>query len=141
MTAAFRLAILAGALAMPLSASASAEEVYFRTPSKNIHCGYMDFDGRPSVRCDISAFTPTIGERPTDCNLDWGGAFAVAEGDPQGMMLCHGDTVISPDASTLPYGESFARGGITCTSATSGLTCENSDGHGFFLSKAKQRVY
>jgi hypothetical protein len=120
--------------------SSQAEESYFRTPSGNIHCGYMDFDGRPSIRCDISQYTATTPERPADCDLDWGMAFAM-EPDGRGQVLCVGDTVITPDAMTLPYGEIFRKAGMTCISEKTGLTCTNGKGHGFFLSKAEQRVF
>jgi len=133
--------VMAAGLVAAMASSAAAEEAYFRTPSGNIFCGYMDYDGLPSVRCDISEYTPSFAKRPADCDLDWGGAFEVAEDGRRGAVLCHGDTVMSPDARVLPYGKSFMRNGITCVSQTKGLTCENSAGHGFFVSKATQRVF
>ena len=137
------IAALACAAAAMLAGSppASAEEFYFKTPSGNINCGYFDFDGAPYVRCDIGSFTPTGTPPPADCDLDWGDSFAIGAGDLIGDMLCHGDTVISPDARALPYGSAWSEGGITCSSAKTGLTCVNDLGHGFFLSRAKQRVF
>ncbi len=135
-----RLAAFAACLAVS-AGHAAAEEAYFKTPSGNIYCAYFDYDTVPEVRCDIQAFTATGAKRPADCDLDWGGAFAIAANSGKGAMLCHGDTVISPDARTLSYGRAFKGGGLTCTSETSGLTCNNARGHGFFLSKAKQKVF
>jgi len=117
------------------------EDFYFKSPSGNINCGYFDYGGRPYVRCDIGQFKPSGTPPPADCDLDWGDSFGIGAGDMIGDMLCHGDTVISPEARTLPYGSAWSEGGITCSSAKTGLTCENDLGHGFFLSRAKQRVF
>jgi hypothetical protein len=122
-------------------AQASAETFFFRTPSNNIHCAYDDYDGRAEVRCDIQSFKPGATPRPADCDLEWGDSFAIGEDDRIGVMLCHGDTVIMPDAEVLPYGSSWSEGGLSCLSETSGLTCRNAMGHGFSLSRAKQRVF
>ena len=35
----------------------------------------------------------------------------------------------------LGYGATWGGGGLRCTSATTGLTCRNQDGHGFFVSR------
>ena len=48
---------------------------------------------------------------------------------------------MSPDAVAIPYNKVLSNGGISCVSATSGLTCTNGKGHGFFVSRAKQRVF
>jgi hypothetical protein len=131
---------LACALAAAGSA-ALADEYNFKTPSQNINCAYYDFNGTPEVRCDIRDYTPTGHKRPADCDLEWGDSFVIGPDAESGSPICHGDTVISPDAETLAYGESFARGGIVCSSAKTGLSCENKKGHGFRLSKARQEVF
>ena len=134
--------LVGGAVAVLACVSpAHAETVNFRSPSDNIHCAYDDYDGTPYIRCDIANFTPTIRGRPADCDLDWGDAFEITPRARRGAVVCHGDTVRSPDAETLPYGQSFARGGLTCLSERSGLTCRNRAGHGFSLSRARQKVF
>lgn len=132
------------ALAAMLAVTATtayADSANFKSPSGNIFCGYFDYDGPPEVRCDIRNFTPTIGKRPADCELDWDDAFAVNANSRSGEAVCHGDTVMSPDARVLAYGKSFTAGGISCLSDTHGITCTNGKGHGFFMSKAKQRIF
>lgn len=120
----------------------AAEESYsFKTPSQNIYCSYDDYSGTPEVRCDIISYTPTTGRRPSDCDLDWGDSFVIGANDSIGYVICHGDTVISPEAETLPYGATWQKGGIACTSETTGLSCKNGKGHGFLVSKAKQKVF
>jgi hypothetical protein len=45
------------------------------------------------------------------------------------------------DYPSLAYGRSYSWHGIRCLSATTGLTCRNRSGHGFFLSRQRQRVF
>jgi hypothetical protein len=45
------------------------------------------------------------------------------------------------DYPKLAYGRTYAWHGIRCTSASTGLTCRNSSGHGFFLSRQRQRIF
>ena len=42
---------------------------------------------------------------------------------------------------SLAYGRSYSWHGIRCSSARAGLTCTNLSGHGFFLSRERQRVF
>jgi len=121
-------------------AHADDDFIYFKTPSGNIHCAWYSLDQGPEVRCDIQNFTPSF-KQPADCELDFGYAFAVGAKSAKGEVLCAGDTVTSPDAKVLAYGKSFDKAGISCLSATKGLTCKNGSGHGFSLSRAKQRIF
>ena len=142
MNLAVRLLPLTLALALVMDISAArAEEFYFKTPSGNIHCGYFDNDGNAIVRCDIKSYTPTTRKRPADCDLDWGFAFEIGARAKRGIILCAGDTVISPQAGTLSYGTSWKRKGITCGIEETGVTCTNRKGRGFFISRAGQRVF
>ena len=115
-----------------------AQEISFRSPTGNIHC--MIFTGSYSgARCDLSKFTPTY-IRPSDCDLDWGFAFEVGSTGP-GAPLCAGDTVIHPGAAVLDYGHSVTRGGVTCTSERTGMTCRNTQGHGFTVARGRQQAF
>ena len=134
-------AIIIAACLATAGGQAAAGEAYFKTPSGNISCAYFDYDSPPEVRCDIRSFTPTLGKRPADCDLDWGDAFAVTSKAGRGIVVCHGDTVNSDQAVTLHYSKSWNGEGITCASETSGITCKNRKGHGFFVSKARQKVF
>ncbi len=137
-----RTVILSGTLiaCCLMGGSASAKEIYFRTPSENIYCAYMDFDGAPFIRCDIRDYTPSF-KHPADCELDYGSAFQITTRARRGEVLCAGDTVMFPDAEEVGYGDSFAEGGLSCDIEKTGVTCTNAKGHGFFLSKAKQKVF
>lgn len=138
-----RLSIIA-ALLMAVSAPAAWADSLtpFRTPSGNIHCMLIEGDEGMLVDCElreISKFT-LAAKRPADCDLDWGNRFSLAaEGKP--AMGCYGDTLQAPASPVLDYGEKIGNGLLNCISRQSGLTCENQSGHGFLLSKTRQKFY
>ena len=114
--------------------------IYFHAPSDNIHCVLMsgEFEG---VRCDMLQLTPSFGKRLPDCDLDWGNSFGVGPRDRKGYLICHGDTVISPDSMELGYGSSATLGDFTCLSEKTGMTCTNGLGHGFAINRARQELF
>jgi hypothetical protein len=130
---ALSLLFLAGA------ANAQSDAAGFQSPSKNIACQYFDYDRQNTLRCDIMEATVTA-RRPTDCDLEWGKAFEMRS-KGNAARLCYGDTVMEPRMPVLAYGEVWQRGGFTCTSEQTGVTCFNADRHGFSLSRAKQDVF
>jgi hypothetical protein len=116
----------------------------FHTPSGNIHCTYGESEGYKRVGCEVTnraSDTPVVPQ-PADCDLSWGDSFELpVAGKPH--LYCHGDTLRDPNGFVLPYGTTheFDFGSIACTSEKAGLTCRNTQGHGFFLSRAKQRLF
>jgi hypothetical protein len=61
-------------------------------------------------------------------------------------VLCAGDPgpllpQIDAAAKVLAYGTTIRVGGISCASATTGLTCRNHSRHGFFLSRERWRMF
>lgn len=131
---------LALALALLATPALADEFIYFHTPSDNIHCLLMsgEFEG---VRCDMLELTQSFPRRPFYCDLEWGDAFEVGPADQQGHVVCHGDTVIIPDSMELGYGASATLGDFTCLSEKTGMTCQNARGHGFSISKARQKLF
>ena len=121
------------------SANAQSGPVGFQSPSKNIACAYFDYDKQNTLRCDISAME-TKPRRPADCDLDYGGAFEMNAKGPA-VRLCHGDTVMDRSLPVLGYGAVWQRGGFTCTSEQTGVTCFNTDRRGFSLARARQEVF
>jgi hypothetical protein len=56
-------------------------------------------------------------------------------------VVCAGDTTLGGPA-VLAYGRSARRGSIFCISRLAGITCRNAaNGHGFFLSRARYRIF
>jgi hypothetical protein len=126
-------------LALAAPAHAEFVPVGFQSPSKNIHCQYFADDKQNALRCDIAAME-TKPRRPADCDLDYGSAFSMTAKGPA-ARICHGDTVMDPRLPVLGYGEVWQRGGFTCTSEQSGVTCFNAERRGFSLSRWKQDVF
>jgi hypothetical protein len=133
--------LLALSLMLIATGGASAQDapVGFRSPSNNIGCQYFDYDRQITLRCDIREATVTA-RRPADCDLEWGKAFEMrSKGSSD--RLCYGDTILDPALPPLAYGQVWRRGGFTCTSEQTGVTCSNADRHGFSLSRARQELF
>ncbi|HEY4348515.1 MAG TPA: hypothetical protein VGM80_13085 [Gaiellaceae bacterium] len=117
----------------------------FVLPSGNIGCAVTADDtagtGKPTVHCGIKSgvtddrwqkdgcLSPGTWQMRLDSN------FRASEG-------CDPLTASAPAGSrVLAYGTSASFGGVRCSSAFTGLTCQNHDGSGFFLSRAAQRSF
>ncbi|HMM48096.1 MAG TPA: hypothetical protein PKE32_00580 [Miltoncostaeaceae bacterium] len=112
----------------------------FATPSLNIGC----YGDATMVRCDIRTSVGRRPPKPKSCHADWGMAFAVTPRG-RGRGLCVSDTTL-PDPNRPPrilrYGATLRLNPrTTCTSRTSGLTCRNTAGHGFTLSRQQIRLF
>ncbi len=134
----FTAAVLAA-----LFAPAALAQEGFRSPSGNIHCQFFAAGGGAdaTIRCDLRQMSNRPPPRPRDCDLEWGQAFEISARAARGTRLCYGDTAQDNRLPVLPYGRSFARGGLTCTSEQAGVTCRNAGGHGFTLSRGAQSVF
>ena len=137
----FRLAVSTAAVALALTAGASAGDLIgFQSPSKNIVCVYFEYDGHKALRCDIGDKTSRPPPKPASCELDWGNSYQVESKGTAGPS-CTGDTQLGLSIAMLAYGEVWQRSGLTCKSEQSGMTCFNADRHGFSLSRGKQEVF
>lgn len=140
-------ALLALALGAYASDRADAQDPSgFRSPSGNIHCQYFkaaagDPPGSSTLRCDLAATSNPQPRRPRDCPLEYGHAFEMLERGGSPGRICHGDTAIDASLPVLAYGSVWTRGGFTCRSEPSGVTCTNSEGRGFALARAVQRLF
>ncbi|WP_448045695.1 DUF6636 domain-containing protein [Bradyrhizobium liaoningense] len=126
-------------LAATSTAYAQDRPTGFLTPSKNIACQFFTDNGQGLLRCDIMN-TDTRPHRPADCELDYGHAFEMSAKGNAGR-ICAGDTVLDPSLPVLAYGEVWQRGGFTCRSEQTGLTCFNAMQRGFSLARGKQEVF
>jgi hypothetical protein len=125
LVAAFACADAAGA-AVPTP----VVETGFMTPSRNIDCNAGPYRGRPLLACTVfSEESSTRGQKV------W--AIAVTGRAAVGYVLGNAAT----DLPFLAYGHAWSYRGIRCSSRARGLTCTNRSGHGFFLSRAEQRVF
>ncbi len=134
------LVLVAAALAIPADASTL---LFFRTPSGNIGCAYsagLPGAQAPTLRCDIRSGLVPRPPRPAGCPLDWGDSLAIRS-TGRATGVCHGDTAIDSRAPVLRYGRTWKRGGLACSSRTTGLRCTNSSEHGFFLSRERSTIF
>lgn len=130
---------LAAAALLLSTGLAHAEEIQtFRSPSGHINCIYGHEPG--TVECQIPQPDRPIRPKPRNCDLDWGGTFSLSRSG-QAKMLCVGDAVSSPDSRVLPYGQTLRGNGWQCASQRSGMTCTNSQGRGFEISRQRQRLF
>lgn len=127
------LALSAGTRASPSSFTS------FKTPSGNIGC-ISDSEGRGYLRCDIRSGLRPQPRRPASCDLDYGHGLEMRRTGGT-YVLCAGDTALDPRAAVLGYGRVWRGNGFRCTSRTTGLTCSNQSGHGFFLSRESYRRF
>ena len=105
----------------------------FMTPSGNIACNVGKLGQRSNAPLGIGCALYSKRDSRQAIATWWmrtGGpaAFAYVVADP------------ASDYPRLAYGKAYAWHGIRCTSAATGLTCRNTSGHGFFLSRARQRI-
>jgi hypothetical protein len=128
--------------ALLAAAAAQARPLFelktFQTPSKAIHCGYTAPPA--SLRCDVDGGLKPKPKRPASCTLDWAGGLDLGK-TGRASVTCAGDTVNDPDARLVGYGKTWRRGGIECVVRRAGITCKNTVGHGFFLSRTSWRRF
>lgn len=129
-------------LPLILAASPALGDVFgFQTPSGNIACSVgMEADSA-DIECVIHEKNgPPAAPRPAGCKGPWGHRFTMTERGPV-KMACGGPGQKVDWGDVAPYGDTGKFGAITCLSSQAGFQCRNGDGHGFFLSRAKQSVF
>lgn len=158
------LAIAFACVLMAESCFADDNPMYFETPSGNIFCtfngSYLSVHANYIV-CEIGSFQPSygmeyarhtsdpIGDNPLDCTPQDLSRYVIYDGEPDAMNFCPMFDIVNivdqpeiiSETFVLDYSTVFSRGGISCSSKKSGLTCKNRSGHGFFLSKGQQQVF
>lgn len=140
----FVAALGVGALLTPPTAAQAQQsdfaadkngQIVFVMPSNNVECTYTPaggtpvykpFDGGPELSCDRRepkyvrlVLTPK----------------SIKRFDDVGDQGCCGTN------NPLPYGNQWSKGGFTCRSAESGLTCQRADGRGFSLSRQRVELF
>jgi hypothetical protein len=119
------LGAVAGQAAPPLAGFG------FRTPSGNIVCNRgLATTGAPGVSCvAFSESSATRGQASWLVGPSGRARFRFVLGN------------IGTDVPVLAYGRSWRRYRIVCVSRSTGLTCRNPAGHGFTLSRERQRIF
>lgn len=107
-------------------------ETYFNSPSGNIVCMGVN----SGVYC-------TIHERNTSKPSCWGDGMTSFYVPSRGKseLDCTSEYFYDDSAPVLSYGQTMRGNGWSCTSQKSGMTCKNSAGRGFSLSRSSQRLF
>lgn len=130
----------------------SSASGFFKTPSGNIQCLFIY---RPAVArsgtvvCGISSgLVPPPPRRGPTCSVSNRVVLNAIGRTTTTRSICPGEDEGDagpfgggPQTRVLGYGHSWSGGGIRCDSATGGLTCKNTQGHGFFLSREHWRSF
>ncbi|HEX4520346.1 MAG TPA: DUF6636 domain-containing protein [Gaiellaceae bacterium] len=120
---------------------AAGASSYFESPSKNIVCGYVSGGGQSELQCGVvSGLHPPAPKPKGGCHgIDPASNRLGLSPAGRAAGFCSGDAGVFAKvgiAPVLAYGHTWHMGAFTCSSATSGVTCKNGAGHGFFLSHA-----
>jgi hypothetical protein len=132
------LVSIAGGLALTLLPG-------FHSPSGNIRCYVTSHTLRCEIkRASYSADLQARCMRPDGSGVDWHGFELGSAG--KAAVTCSGGVLYDigrqrPVFANLPYGRTWRRGGFTCTSRVTGVTCRNGGGHGLFISRASWRAW
>jgi hypothetical protein len=150
--------VIGSAVLGPLSLVApqpavAQDMIHFTTPSKNIDCLLYPSDFEFVASCIVkTAEWTNAPDRPADCDLDWSPTDVYLASEVRGKRVtnavgvggCRGDIgpICGPGCRTLGYGKSVKLASITCTSATTGVTCVTTKGRrtGFVISRAAYRL-
>ena len=120
--------------------SAIVTPTSFVLPSGNIYCALVGVE-QDALRCEIGSMLNPIPPQPDNCEFDWGAGFLLPQ-QSQAEILCISDTIAGLARDyTLSYGSIWTNAGFECQSQKIGLTCKNSNGQGFFLSREKWNVF
>ena len=125
---------LANAAEQSIPASAEGQ-VEFNTPSNNIGCIYTPKGG-------TGTYEPRDGGPELSCSRVEPSYITIILGPkgPATLIKNPGEQPCCSDVTRLAYGNSWSAGPFSCQSSMKGLTCAASNGHGFFISKAKATV-
>jgi hypothetical protein len=122
-----------------LSLPAMADGFGFRTPSGNIYCN----GGLDGAHVDCVIVNREGGSAPPGYSCPAGREFEVGleERGPARAGCGRVSGRKSSYTAIAEYGVTDRFGQITCRSERTGFSCQNVDGHGFFLSRRSQKVY
>ncbi len=133
--------LFAFVISLLFAAGAQADVWTFETPSENIQCVVGESPDSSDLSCTIieRSGSPAL-PRPADCQSDWGHDFFMTDTGAV-RMLCQPLRISRNGFDRADYGVTGRFGGFVCHSSQRGLECKNEVGHGFFLSRAVQKIF
>jgi hypothetical protein len=124
---------------LALPTSSIADGYGFMTPSGNIFCnGAVE---RSAISCTIvERMDPPARPRPASCTATWGHTFNLSATGEAELACTDAPSRVNYTDIAI-YGATGEFGDITCQSESTGLTCRNREGRGFFLSRSRQSAF
>ncbi len=108
----------------------------FATAHGNIGCRIRG----GTVRCDVGVRVWTPPSKPASCHAAWGqGLYLGASGRAQ--FVCARSSVLDPTGDYIRAGYDDKVGSVTCQVRSFGVTCFESDGQGFFISRTGYTIF
>lgn len=124
-----RCAFLLVAVVVALLLPATAHAALFKTPSGNVSCGTGPNAGGFAIVCTVFSEANANGQK----------LWAMRRrGRPR---VFRSKSNAATQVRVLRYGQTYRGFGIRCRSRKRALRCDNRSGHGFSLSKERQRVF
>jgi hypothetical protein len=116
----------------------------FKSPSRNIGClAYLGPTNKPIMTCSLRELDTEPPASPHKCPYTTypGDSFHLF-GRGRGHWTCSRPSKFGePSDMILRYGRLWERRPFTCRSLPIGVRCWNLDGHGFFLSRERQKLF
>ena len=129
----FKVFLVSTLCALPVIASATDQR--FASPAGNISCNINQF----VATCTIDEYQASFTDAPPDCDGIWGNTFYVL-GRGEAEVGCLTAAEAAPER-VLGYGQRIETGRIACISRLTGITCTNTEGRGFSVRRAEQRIF
>lgn len=107
----------------------------FSSPGGNVGCELSSGE----ARCDIASRVWRPPNRPNSCGVAWGQGMFVS-GKTAGFV-CAGDSVLDPTGTVIPDGYDDRVGSFTCQIRMFGVTCFDTDGAGFSISRTGYTIF
>jgi hypothetical protein len=133
-----RALLVLACVVVPIGAGTASATAFkgFESPSHNIGCVLYE----QGARCDIHHHSWPLPKRPKSCEFDYGGSLSVGV-KGRGEYGCVSDSAMGL-GPVLPYGETIRKGRFECRSEEVGVRCvDRRDGHGFFVSRQRVRLF
>lgn len=87
-----------------------------------------------TVRCDIARRVWTPPHKPRSCHAAWGQGLLIGSSG-SASFVCGRSSVLDPTGYYIHPGYDVKVGSVTCQVRSFGVTCFQSDGHGFFVGR------
>ena len=134
-------------LAGPVASAHAVTIGFFKTPDRNIVCGYAygSTNEKPYVTCVIKS-----GLKPTPKRVKCAkGTYSnkivtvTTRGKARRRACSQEDSPVVAEfqAKTLAYSKTWKHSGLRCTSRKTALSCKNARGNGFSLSRSRYRLF